>query len=82
MSIGFPRLTAPASRLWTSGVRNPPPDRGLRRRKKSGTIVLTRKGKKMLTEKEIEAIKVVIGALNDSWYRDVLQSLLDRSKGA
>lgn len=36
----------------------------------------------MLTDKEIEALKVVIGALGDSWYRDVLQSLLDRSKGA
>jgi hypothetical protein len=33
-----------------------------------------------LTYKEIEALEVVIGALPDSWYRDVLQGLLDRSK--
>jgi hypothetical protein len=36
----------------------------------------------MLTEKEIEALTVVIRTLGDCWYRDVLQGLLDRSKGS
>jgi len=35
----------------------------------------------MLTDKEIEALEVIIRTLHDCWYRDVLQSLLDRSKG-
>lgn len=34
----------------------------------------------MLTAKEIEALKVVIGSLQDCWYRDMLQGLLQRSK--
>lgn len=46
-----------------------------------GIIVVQEREKKMLTDKEIEALEVIIGTLNDCWYRDVLQSLLDRSKG-
>lgn len=33
----------------------------------------------MLTEKEIEALKVVIGSLHDCWYRDILEGLVQRS---
>lgn len=33
-----------------------------------------------LTHEEIEALEVVVQALHDCWYRDVLQALLERSK--
>ena len=32
----------------------------------------------MLTEKEIEALEVVVRTLGDCWYRDMLQGLLQR----
>jgi hypothetical protein len=30
--------------------------------------------------KEIEALEVIVQALHECWYRDVLQALLERSK--
>lgn len=33
-----------------------------------------------LTSEEIEALEVVVQALHDCWYRDVLKALLEKSK--